>query len=920
MAKKDISKFIKVWLESLFGDITGINTVGDVRQRIDTEKYEESLDAKQKKAYDKLKKVIEHLESDTELATVSPTKKEKPITSKSFEVTQKSTSELTKKEVDLVVEKAGEITVNIVEDGVETEALDELFANTLVGTSGFNVETTELVDSYETDEKLSAFKSDDANSNVSAAMESEASLDDKTLPMFRQAPIAEFAKLRRLQPKVADLQDRTTPAGAVETFHFNSYSRYENTSFWKVYTVSGKLDDRLIEDFVMNTLQNPVVRKEYIEYIKNPGVAITLLNSAIAPRLKEGRDTYREGGYKTTLSELYRKVNDKYSYVSESDGRNLLVCIVLQTLISEIRDASLVKEDMQIRLPIPNPPKIKSIPGVEELEVALLSDLIVQNFKLSDKFAKLGNTAADSTFKFGKTIFFSDIESEIRLRRRALLALVSRVAVLHKRWLTVGAMSVLKILKLNLPHHDVIREILDNNAQLDELTTNISFAWPFLSSYDVTDLGLNLTISPEEATVAIATIHELWVKMRNWKTAPITEFKDRVFVTPCKGLEGLQTGVQLTTFYWSTVEPEKQALVIASKHHTHIQARKFAIYERHSFSKTESLLRELQDSAISSGTNIAEGLYYRDVAKIPLKGLLTNLSDFQLVLFNLSHSGGVSYWDMSASSSSRNVLGKTLGLAVLPSMVFRADVPYEFNNLWLGTRTGDTQMYFQNVIDWVLVQPLQARDTIVEGASHFRTGLPVFSLLDVLISTLDDADRGPATLNMSISYREGTNSYDISLSTDFVGAEESAKYARVYRDTLDYQVCTYNIMLGISMSEAYAKALAEALGVDANSPKVRHHENQMLANFYTSAFKKSAYFNGLLTKALNTLVLQLASESKEHFGGLFAARGRELKNELGIILSRALSLRLGLFSPKAQVRFEKALNEMKAFGEVDLWN
>lgn len=703
------------------------------------------------------------------------------------------------------------------------------------------------------------------------------------------------------------INDASLSRGVRLTHHrFTSFMEPVQHPLWKTFSISGSLDERSLDDILTALIYYPKVVNELISWMRSADTELSVINPFLESRVRWGRDTYREGNFKFSTSELLSSLQKMYSSWGKSEGKQLLIILLMELIRGDIKGSGWLKEDCDYTLPIRLPLRPWSLPAFENVRATAIKKLLLKYFSLANMFDEKSISGGASVFAEGKAMLQTDLAMAIRVKKRAMSALVYSLERLEASWAVTRALALIKVYDLKPVNYDAYESVMES-ADLARLVEDFSFVYPVLNDDYAFEYAANLTITSEEAAKHVARVAEHWFDMPEFSTTPISDIKDRVAFFKTYGPESKRCGAALLT----SLSCVGNSVLVASSHNASVLGSGFANYETHNYSATTTLYNELSQALNDLGSTIKVQNFLKDakVEQYPLVGLFTNLGVYERFLVYLALNNGVLTLDheVDIDNPSKLAVSSIAGIIACPTPVFPLELGLEVANVWFPNRIADETYYLKDLTQWflgceVVDQPWKKAWTELE------IKLPTPVLTQETTRTLDTIARTKAgfVLDLSFDHPDFKGPFTARLQSDFVIGEEVLRDALLHIDATSYLTNNYNLQLAIGLREICARSEALTLGLNPDDERITYSVDIELLDHFTKVFGKSAIFTKLLNRAVHALLVAIAGEKKFDAKAFQASYRRELENTVGLRIAEYLNLLLGITSPELFSRFKLA--------------
>lgn len=208
-----------------------------------------------------------------------------------------------------------------------------------------------------------------------------------------------------IRPVKVLVPDTVCAPGVRLTSHrFVTFMERVDRPLWTDIKITGELDSTVFDSLLSYLEYYPDVVDALIDWFKNPEQEIKLIESLVSDRIKWGRETYREGNFKFSTSELIRAVSSKFSSWKKNQGKELLSAILVQIIASDIKKTHWLKHDCDYHLPIRNVPLDNVRASFHSMKQTALKKILSSYFVLASKFAENALSGADNVFGKGTTM------------------------------------------------------------------------------------------------------------------------------------------------------------------------------------------------------------------------------------------------------------------------------------------------------------------------------------------------------------------------------------------------------------------------------------------------------------------------------------------------------------------------------------
>lgn len=753
------------------------------------------------------------------------------------------------------------------------------------------------------------------------ARQAETKVKDIKLVQDEPADLNIYAEFKQVAPlefkrenlgdlfgsETAGLSDSSVSRGVRLTHHrFTSFMEPVQHPLWKSFTISGTLDEKSLNDILTALIYYPRVVQELISWMRSADSELELLTPFLDSRVRWGRDTYREGNFKFSTSELLAALQKRYSSWGKAEGKQLLVILLMELIRGDIKGSGWLKEDCDYTLPIRLPLRPWSLPSLENVRATAIKKLLLKYFALANMFDEKSASGGASVFAEGKAMLQTDLAMAIRVKKRAMSALVYSLERLEASWAITRALALIKVYELKPVNFDAYESVMES-ADLARLVEDFSFVYPILNDDYAFEYAANMTITSEEAVKHVARVAEHWFDMPEFSITSISDIKDRIAFFKTYGPESKRCGAALLT----SLHCVGNSVLVASSHNASVLGSGFANYETHNYSATTVLYNELSQGLNDLGSTIRIQNFLKDarVEQYPLVGLFTNLGVYERFLAYLSLNNGVLTLDheVDIDNPSKLAVSSIAGIIACPTPVFPLELGLETANVWFPNRIADEVYYLKDLTQWFLGCEL-ADQPWKRAWTELEIQLPTPVLTQETTRTLDTIARSKAgfVLDLSFEHPDLKGVFSTRLQSDFVVGEEVLRDALLHIDATSYLTNNYNLQLAIGLREICAKSEALTLGLDMEDERITYSVDVELLDHFTKVFGKSAIFTKLLNRSVHALLVAIAGEKKFDAKAFQASYRRELENKVGLRIAEYLNLLLGITSPELFSRFKLA--------------
>lgn len=698
---------------------------------------------------------------------------------------------------------------------------------------------------------------------------------------------------------------------------FVTFMERNDLPIWSTIRLTPASGVDVLENLLSYLEYYPKVVDELLEWFRNSDIEHTLIMNIVEPRIRFGREAYREGNFKLATSELIRAISNRYSSWKKDQGRELLVAILVQLISADLAKTHWLKHDMDYLLPMRNIPLDNIKPGLNSIKHTAFKKILSNYFVLSQKLSENGASGADNLFKVGTAMLKTDLMQAIRTTKKAVAALVFNAERLETSYAIAEALALIKVYNLKTVNYDKYSSILEH-SDLIKLCDCFDFVYPILDSVAAFEEAALLDITAEEAAIHVTRVAELWFSSPNYKISLISDVKDRVTFIKTYKNEGERVGGVMIT----TNESKGPSLFFAAKARSSVADGSLFNYETLSYRNSTSNFDSLHQKIASIGSLASFQKYIQesDLASLPLDGLTTNLHRYEQLLYYLSLNDGELTLDHDTTSGED--LLKTLvtvsGMIVRPSIVFPLSLSYKQNNKWFKNRVADETYYLRDLTAWFLGSELEDR-IAKKPWRTYEIGIPRVGLLDETYKSLESILRCEGEFYIHVNYEYNGKKYITDMHSDHAVSDESLAGSYLYQDEIPYQITNYNLELLFNLHKQAIVCHAVALKESADQPKFQYSYQNMLIDNISGVFKELPFFRKILSRLVHSVLTQMALDEQVSIRALQGSVVKKVTNDLGIVLADNFNARYSVLHPKIFNEFKRACAEQGTLRMLNLW-